>query len=687
MTLPSRPWPHLILILLVLALYGRVVDFDFVNYDDNAYFTENPHVQAGLTADSIRWAFGIHGPSMWVPMTWLSHQSMVSLFGNGPAPHHALNLILHAANAVLLFIVLTRLTGARGRSFAVALLFAIHPLHVESVAWITERKDVLALFFCLLALLAYERHARAGGWRWFPWVVICHALAVMAKPLAVTLPCVMLLLDAWPLHRWKTWRRTLLEKVPLFLITALACWLTILCQQAAKALASSDQFPLPMRLANAVTSYGTYLRRLLWPDDLAVVYPYPSEIPPGVLAASLVIFGLTLAAVLLRKKLPALAVGWLWFLGTLVPMIGIVQAGGSKMADRYAYFTFIGLYLAGVWMVVALVRKLPALRIPVTLTAAAWIILLLSLSIRQIGFWKDSQHLFERAVAVTETPYLAYNNLGLALRDAGHTREAEEAFKASLTIRPRYAEARNNLGIFYATQGRPLEARTLLDQVVASEPEHSIGWHNLGKVHAQLGDNSRAEICFNRAIELRPELAAARYDHGTFLLRTERWQEAGAALEALVALHPDHAAGWINLGIARFNTENPDGAEAAYRMAMQLGSALGRQNLVRHCLDVGKIDEAIAIAGSDPQLQLLVTATQRSTGQLEEAQASLESLIEEHPAFAAAHHELGLVLGQQGDHATAMQAFQRTLELDPDHPAALRNFHHAKQSLTSEPER
>ncbi|MEP4077361.1 tetratricopeptide repeat protein [Haloferula sp.] len=686
MTLPPRPWPHLILVLLVLALYGRVIDFDFINYDDNVYFTENPQVQVGLTPDSVRWSFGIHGPSMWVPLTWLSHQTMVTLFGNGPAPHHLLNLILHAANAVLLFVLLQRLTEARGRSFAVAILFAIHPIHVESVAWITERKDVLSLCFCLLALLAYERYARTNNWRWFLWVILCHALAVMAKPLAVTLPCVMLLLDAWPLHRWSKWRQVLLEKIPLFLVTGVACWLTILCQQAASALGDAEQFPLSMRLANAVTSYATYLRRLFWPHDLAVPYPYPSEIPPGVATAIAVIIGLSLAALILRKRVPAFAVGWLWFLGSLVPMIGIVQAGGSKMADRYAYFTFIGLYLAVVWLASALVRKLPALRIPVTLTSCAWLALLLGLNIRQVGYWRDSEHLFERAVAVTETPYLAHNNLGLALRDAGRTQEAEHSFKTSLAIRPRYAEARNNLGILYATHGRPLEARTLLDQVVAAEPDHGIAWHNLGKVHAELGDTPRARICFSKAIELTPELAGPRYDLGTFLLSLKQWPESAQTLEALVALHPNHANAWVNLGIARSHIENPEGAEAAYQQATILGSSLGRRNLVHHCLVAGRIEEAMAHAGRIPELQWLVASTQRSAGHLNEAQATLEALLKEHPAFADAHHELGLVLGQQGNHAAAMQAFQQTLEFNPNHPAALRNFDHAKQSLAPKPE-
>ena len=251
-----------VLALVVLALYSRVADFPFVNYDDNRYFFENPQVTSGLTLESARWAFGIHGPSMWIPLTWLSHQTMVSLFGAEPAPHHALNFFLHALNACLLLLLLRRMTGEPWRAFAVAMLFAIHPLHVESVAWVTERKDVLSLCFSLLALLAYERHARSGGWRFYPLVLAPHALAVMAKPLAVTLPCVMLLCDFWPLRRARAaggqtaLPKLLLEKITLLGISVIASHLTVLCQQSIGAIGSSEMFPPAIRAANAVIAYA-----------------------------------------------------------------------------------------------------------------------------------------------------------------------------------------------------------------------------------------------------------------------------------------------------------------------------------------------------------------------------------------------------------------------------------------------
>lgn len=682
MNLPPRPWPAVVLILLVFALYGRVIDFEFVNYDDNAYFTENPRVTTGLTGQNVRWAFGIHGPSMWVPLTWLSHQAMVTCFGTGPAAHHALNLLLHAANTALLAALLHRLTSAPRRSFAVALLFAIHPIHVESVAWVTERKDVLSLFFCLLALLAYERHGRSEGWRWFPLVILCHSLAVMAKPLAVTLPCVMLLLDAWPLGRLHSWQRMLQEKIPLLLITGLACWLTILCQQAAGALGDSGQYPLGMRLANAATSYVTYLRRLFVPTDLAVVYPYPDEFPGMAVGwAVIVLLATTTGVLLLRRRVPAVTVGWLWFLGTLVPMIGIVQAGGSSMADRYGYFTFIGLYLALVWGIAALLGKRPSLRRPLVMGGVLWLTVLVLLSFRQIGFWKDSRHLFERAVAVTNAPYLAYNNLGLALQDGGRTEDAKQAFLASLKIRPRYTEARNNLGILLASNGRPLKARALLQQVVVEDPHHAIAWHNLGKVHAELGSPSQAEECFHRAIRLDPMFPGPRYDLGTLMIQLKEWDAAIKSLKPLVDLTPAHADGWVNLGFAHAGAGDSTAAENAYSHAVRLGSALGRRNLLQLWLDSGEFEKAHAFVERhpEPRLRLDLAHGLAAAQRLPEARYLLEDLLKDDPGDAAAHHQLGLLLGQQGDHAAAMRSFGRVLEIDPRHPNARRNFDQARR--------
>ncbi|MGD7653764.1 MAG: tetratricopeptide repeat protein [Verrucomicrobiales bacterium] len=685
MTTTHPIWRIAVLALVALALYGRVAEFGFVNYDDNRYFTENPQVLSGLGASNAGWAFEIHGPSMWIPLTWLSHQAMVTGFGTGPAAHHVLNSLLHSANTALLFILLLRLTGSNRRSFAVALLFAIHPIHVESVAWVTERKDVLSLFFCLLALICYEAHARKGGWRWFPAVVLCHSLAVMAKPLAVTLPCVMLVLDFWPLGRWKSSVRILLEKLPLLAISAVACWLTVLCQLSIHAIGSTADYPLATRAGNAVVAYAIYLRRLFVPTDLAVFYPYPTAMPAAAILALALLTAISISAWMLRRSVPAVLTGWLWFLGTLVPMIGIVQAGAAQMADRYAYFSFIGLYIALVWGTAACVRDRPKLRMAVTPVAAIWLLALAGLGIRQIGFWRDSLTLFQRTVDVTEGNYLAHNNLGLALRDAGRTADAELAYQRSLDTRPSYTEARNNLGILFATTGRREQARAQLEQVVAADPHHAVAWHNLGKVNADLGDSRRAEICFRKAIELAPDFPMPRYDLGTMFLNINRNREAVEILENLTSRSPGFSDAWVNLGIAQSNLGNPARAEHAYLEAHRLGSEKGRANLVSLLLAQHRITEAAALANASgkPAAKREFATSLRIAGHLAEARNILEQLVTAHPADADLHNDLGHVVGMQGDHAAALAHFRHALMLDPNHAAAARNVKQAEKALAS----
>lgn len=684
--IPKRPWSSLILVLVALALYGRVIEFEFVNYDDNAYFTENPHVTGGLTEENVKWAFEIHGPSMWVPLTWLSHQTMVSLFGAGPAPQHALNLILHAINCALLFIVLCRLTHLPGRSFIVALIFAIHPIHAESVAWVTERKDVLSLFFCLLALLAYERHARIGGWKWYGLVVLCHALAVMAKPLAVTLPCAMLLLDYWPLQRLRTPLKPVLEKLPLLAISAVASWLTVLCQFKASAIGSVEDFPFHERVGNAIVSYATYLRRCLFPNDLSVFYPYPDDPLNGIILASIVVGVVTASALLLWRKVPALLIGWLWFLGTLVPMIGIVQAGGAGMANRYAYFTFIGLYVAIVWTVSEAATRWPTAKKPLQLIMSLWLIMLAVMAVMHLGVWKNSRSLMAQSIKATDGNYLAYNNLGLAYRDQGLLEKAEASFIASLEIRPKYAEARINLGILRISQGRLMEGFELLDQVVQLYPEHPIAWHNLGKANAELGQLAEARKCFLEALKIDPGYTAARYDLGTLLVGMGEWQAAVEMLRELLEMQPDHADAWVNLGFALAKLGDNEEAESAYRKAISIGSDLGRGNLISHWLNIGKFQEVrdFLAESPDPAASLELIRALREHGQLAPALTDAKQLVDSHPAYADARYELGLIYGMQGNHKSALKEFRTVLEIQPDYPGALQNARFAEQNIGQE---
>ena len=565
--------------LLAAVVYAPVVGFDFVNYDDSSYFYENSRVLGGLTVENARWAFEIHGPSMWIPLTWLSHQAMVSLFGSDAGPHHALNLVLHALNSALLALWLSRAVGSRWLALGVASVFAVHPIHVESVAWVTERKDVLSMAFCLLALLAHERRARGGGWRWWVAMLVFHTLAVMAKPLAVTLPCVMLLLDACPYRRQLT-KGVVAEKMPLLAVSALGSWLTVLCQTSMGAIASGDDFPLPMRLANAVVSYATYVRRLFLPDDLMVYYPYPDGIPAAMWIPALGLLAVVSWGVWrLRRAVPLAGIGWLWFLGTLVPMIGLVQAGGSAMANRYAYFTFIGLYLALFAGLAAAMKRWPEAKPYLAGAIGAAVVLLVGLGRHQVRVWRDSESLFRHALSVSETNHLAHNNLGLALMAKGRAVEARQHYLAALAANPGYVQALNNLGILEAESGRPGEAGQRFEEVVARQPDHAIAWHNLGKVRVELGFPDAARVAFRRAIELRPDFAMPRYDLAGLEISLGRWEESLVELDALIESVPDHANAWTNRGFVLAKLGRPAEAAAAYRRAEELGSSQARINL------------------------------------------------------------------------------------------------------------
>jgi protein O-mannosyl-transferase len=438
------------LVLLTLAVYLPVLTHGFIRFDDPVYVTRNPWVQAGLTWDGIAWAFTANVASNWHPLTLLSHMLDCELFGMDPLGHHLTSLLLHTASVVLLFEALRLMTGALWRSAAVAALFAIHPTHVESVAWIAERKDVLSGFFWMLTLLAWAFYVRQPSRKRYAVVALSLAAGLLSKPMVVTLPFVLLLLDVWPLGR----KIRVKEKLPLFALAAASCVVTVIAQSGAIGMAS--QFPLRLRLANAVLSYVAYLGKTLVPSRLAVFYPMPTEFPAWkVVGAALL---LVLLTVLALRAARYVTVGWLWFLGTLVPVIGIVQVGGQAMADRYTYLPTIGLFLIAVW-------GLP--RIPV------WIPILLALAIGtrlQLRHWQDSESLFRHAAAVTEGNFIAHLNLAQIHAERGERGPALEHFRKTLEIRPGMWQAQASLGNTLRRWGRPDKALPHLRNAVRLRP-------------------------------------------------------------------------------------------------------------------------------------------------------------------------------------------------------------------------
>jgi len=525
----------LVLFAVTLALYAPAIQHDFLMYDDNPYVVDNPQIQRGLDAECWRWAWTTFHCSNWHPLTWLSHLLDSRLYGLDPRGHHLTSVLLHVANTVLLFVVLRQLTGAAWRSFLVAALFGWHPLHVESVAWVAERKDVLSTFFGLLGLGAYALYAERPGLFRYLLVVLALALSLLAKPMLVTLPCLLLVLDYWPLGRWQGMKRAcsltwlLLEKVPLLALSAASCAITILAQWK-HAVVSVEHLPLQVRMANAVIAYVAYLRKTFWPTDLAIFYPHPGmQLTAGqVTGAGLVVAGLTVLAVCCRRRLPALLVGWLWFLGTLVPVIGLVQVGWQGLADRYTYFPLIGIFVALAW---ALPEPLVGRTLLAT-GAAGVLAVCLILTWLQLRHWRDEGTVWRHTLEVTQNNPDAHLSLGTYLYLHGQVDEAEAQFTRALHLAPRYVLALNNLGDARLREGRVDEALALLLRATESNPHEAIYQNNLGLVWLRRGQFDRARRCFEEAIRREPDRAIYHANLAFTLEEQGHPQAAGAAYRA-----------------------------------------------------------------------------------------------------------------------------------------------------------
>jgi tetratricopeptide (TPR) repeat protein len=637
-----------LLALLTLAVFLPAVRHDFVSFDDDLYVSENPAVLSGLTWANLRWAFTTLHAGYYQPATWVSLQLDAQLFGGRPWGFHLGNVLWHTANVVLVFAVLRRLTGDLGRSAAVAALFAVHPLHVESVAWVTERKDVLSLFFGLVTLLAYAAWVeRRGTWRYL-LVLAAFALALVAKPMLVTLPFVLLLLDFWPIQRVKlvapreppasqsaicNLQSVIVEKLPLFALSFAMAALTVHAHWRTGGLVPLDHLPFGARLANAVVACAWYLGKTFWPVGLAPFYPYRThELTDGqVVASAGLLLAVTAAALAVIKTRPYLAVGWLWFLGTLVPVLGLLQAGEQPVADRFTYFPHLGLFLMVVWGVAGVLP--PAL--PRALAAALTVAACLALAVcsrLQLAHWQDSRSVLEHALRVTEDNPAAHNALGTALAKQGRLEAARAHFSEAVRLDPRSVKARLNLGQALLALGRPAEAvgpyrealrlhsgaamahfhlgvalyqsgqsRAARDQfaeAVRLDPELTLARFNMGIVLAEEGDTAGAVSQWRRALDLDPESAAAVHAQlGRVLLRAGRCEEAAEHYREALRREPGSASTAYQAGRAAARCGRPEEAEEAFRRAIRLepGMVHGRCALALLCARRGKQEEARAL--------------------------------------------------------------------------------------------
>ena len=575
----------LLLVVATLALYNPVNRHPFVNYDDDRYVTENPHVHKGLNWDTVAWAMTATEQGNWHPLTWLSHALDYQLFHQNPAGHHFTSLLIHAANAVLLFLLLMYATGRLGPSLFVAALFALHPINVESVAWIAERKNVLSTFFFFAALGAYCWYARKPDWKRYLAFTSLFILGLMSKPMVITLPFVLLLLDYWPLGRIEKGpkgprpvmqapiSRLLFEKLPLLALSGASAVITMRAQQAGGAVRSITQFSLGVRLENAVVAYATYLWKMVWPSHLAPLYPHPGD---SLAAWQVVVSGLVLLAVssvVLRfRSRRYLMTGWLWFLGTLVPVIGLVQVGDQAMADRYAYIPLIGIFVMIAWGATDLADS-RRIGFAGRMIPAACILLALSWATnRQVGYWSSSYDLWTHTLAVTDRNFIAEDNLGGALLLQGKPDEAYPHFQAAAKINPRDPMSHSNLGAYLQQHGQLPEAMEQYQRTIELTSDAGLlaaTYANLGAAYRKLGDDEKARDSFDQALRLNPDQSNAYLGLGQLLEKQNQLDGAIKNYSRSVELRPTDT-GFLLLGHALESAGRLPEALAAYQAALKL---------------------------------------------------------------------------------------------------------------------
>ena len=620
------------LVLLTLSVFAQVRNHEYINFDDGAYVVENEFVLRGLNPESATWAFSAESTLVtgnWHPITWLSLMLDVEVLGDGSREIHLANLAIHVVNVLLLFGLLIDLTGAPGRSAFVTAVFAVHPLHVESVAWISERKDVLSTAFGLLAIWCYVRQVRTSRRLWNLLSLIAFALSLMAKQMLVTLPFLLLLIDYWPLRRWRrggeedpggdlpdpcTGARPgvlIREKTGYFALTILFSTIAYATQHHGGAVGSIEKYPFVGRCFNAVVSYGLYLRKTVWPADLGVFYPYPQQVQFSAALLSIVtLIIISLTVWRLRAPQPWLITGWLWFLGTLVPVIGIVQIGRQQMADRYMYVPLIGLSIAVAWSLEHAGRRPPWMRSVVRTSAILAVLALSVLAAIQTTYWKDSMSLFEHTLAVAESS-LAHTKVGYEHAELGRMTEAQSHFIAALRLDPDYAPAYRSRGNACLAQGLLPEAAIFLERAIELDPSVLEPHYNLGIVHSMQGEFESAIPHFEQALLLEPDVAEVHVNLAIALSMQKRHEAAIDHFEIALKLEPGMTQAHFNLA----------GALAA----------------------IGETSDAIS---------------------------HLQHVLDDHPDNLDVHVRMASLFLDQGDHGAAIRHLEHVLDRDADHEQA-----------------
>jgi len=637
----------LALLLVTAAVYSEVRDHEFVNYDDPAYVTDNARVRDGLTWDGVRWALGATHAANWHPLTWLSHMADVQLFGLDPGPHHLVNLLFHLANTLLVLFVLRRMSGALWPPVVVATLFALHPLHVESVAWVAERKDVLSTFMGLATIWAYARYTERRSAGRYAAVLALYGLGLAAKPMLVTLPLVLLLLDYWPLGRLRFRgqaafdRRLLWEKLPLAALAAGASVITFVAQKGGGAVLPIHSVPPVTRLANAVVSYVAYLGKTIWPSKLAIPYPYPLSLPAWKVAgAAFLLIVLSGFAVAQARRRPYLLCGWLWYLVTLLPVIGIIQVGDQAMADRYTYLPLIGIFVAVAWAAAGLAHARRSLRLPLAAFSVAVLLALAASTVRQVSVWADTVSLFTNSLRKTERNYVAHTYLAIALKREGDIEGAVSHLEAVGAMGAEFPDAPYTLGQIHDERGDLGRAADYYRTTLSMQPDHAGALVNLGRLLEQNGRAEEALAHYERALRLLPGDASLENNLGVVLTRLGRPDEAIAHLEAAVGLEPENVEARNNLGVAYLDLNRTDEA------VLQFVSVLEMEP-------------------DHPAARFNLGVASQRAGRLVDAVEHFERSLAGAPESARVHAALGDTLFRSGRLREARAAYEEALRLDP----------------------
>jgi tetratricopeptide (TPR) repeat protein len=681
----------LLLVLSILAIYGKVRHYEFINFDDDVYITANSFVRSGINPESLRWSFSfaLKDGNYWRPLTWFSHMLDVSFYGMDAGRHHLSNVFFHIISTILLFLTFKRMTGALWRSAFVAALFALHPINVESVAWVAERKNVLSTFFWMLTLLFYANyHQRPGILRYLA-VLCAFGLGLLSKPMLVTLPFVLLLLDFWPLKRIVYQRtdffppagilRLILEKLPLFILSALSVVVSSASVEGMRNVISLEDLPMKLRLANCLVAYVKYIGKLIWPSHLAIYYPFPEQIPLWQpLVAFALLFIVSIYAFGNLKQKPYLAVGWLWYLGTLIPVIGIVQAGlWPAMADRWAYVPAIGLFIMLAWGVAEIGSRWRYLRVVLACLSGSALTALLILSFLQISHWRDSVSLFEHGIQATGGTWNMHNNLANALNAQGRSSEAIRHYEHALELTPPDPEGvRYNLAIALTSTGSLQEAIEQYHEAIRINPDYADAHVNLGAALARLGKTAEARRHYFEALRVDPNFAQANYNLGNLLLAQGEIDAAISRYSKAVHINPLFAESYNGLGLALMRTGKLEEAILCFRKATSIRPSFrdGQKNLKlaeslfeRIDQAVSDMREALKFNLQTQDLEVKVVELLENKKKLEETLKQFQKTLSLQPGLTEFdQNKIAIVLEVKRKYEQKLDLFRRISEIKPE---------------------